>query len=262
MILKLPLVYKVHSLWHTFLNLMSRQILLAYHQDGLQLHHLLVEEKKSEQESNCVSDCVRDLHRPSLNLLPFQWSDGEDDDQPPQGERQRQRSRSREGVYPHEQVPQEPQIQPMVTPGSDDEISDKDFAIIDPSSPSSGPPHSAEQRNRFRRFERSRPTEYIHVHPRMLQEYSRIKQLRAKMKIQQPWVHRIVWVIIQGQPQDQEDTQRQGPQTPKGKTITAEKQPSTPPKAKNYKPTNSYEDDEESQKMSLEPLLKLSGLLY
>ena len=64
-----------------------------------------------------------------------------------------------------------------------------------------------ERRNRSRRFERSRPTEYIHVHLRMLvnnksllyllQEYTGIRQLRAKMKVQQPWVHRVVRVITQ-----------------------------------------------------------------
>ena len=106
-ILKLPLVHKVHRLQHTFLNLMYYQILLVYHQDGLQLHHLLVEEKEREQETNCVSDCVR---APEPQLIPVPMSDGDDDDdQPTKGERQRQRSRSREPVYPHEQVPQEPQ---------------------------------------------------------------------------------------------------------------------------------------------------------
>ena len=55
-----------------FLNLMSLQVLLAYHQDGLQLHHLLVVEKEWEQEIHRVSDCIRDLHRPSLNLFQFQ----------------------------------------------------------------------------------------------------------------------------------------------------------------------------------------------
>ena len=54
-------------------------------------------------------------------LIPIPMSDGEDDNQPPQGERQRQRSRSRERVFPHVQVPQEPRIQPVVTPESDDE---------------------------------------------------------------------------------------------------------------------------------------------
>ena len=68
MILKFPLVHKVHNLWH-ILNLMSRQILLVYHQDGHQLHHLLVKEKEWEQEIHRVSDYIRDLHRPSLNLF-------------------------------------------------------------------------------------------------------------------------------------------------------------------------------------------------
>ena len=59
------------DLWH-FLNLMSRQIILAYHQDCLQLHHLLVVEKEWGQEIHRVSDCIRDLHRLSLNLFQFQ----------------------------------------------------------------------------------------------------------------------------------------------------------------------------------------------
>ena len=126
-------------------------------------------------------------------------SDGEDDDdQPPQGERQRQRSRSRERLFPHEQVPQEPQIQTMVSQESDDEISDEDFTIFNPSSTSAGLPPSIEQRNRSRRSEKfqGHASEYIQVHPRMLvnnnsllyllQEFSRIRQLRVKMKIQQP----------------------------------------------------------------------------
>ena len=40
-------------------------------------------------------------------------SDG-DDKQPPKEERQRERSRSRERVHLRAQVPQEPQLQPMV----------------------------------------------------------------------------------------------------------------------------------------------------
>ena len=61
MILKFLLVRKVHSLRHALLNLMSRQIRLAYHQDGLQLHHLLVEEKKWEPEIHRVSGYLCDL---------------------------------------------------------------------------------------------------------------------------------------------------------------------------------------------------------
>ena len=54
------------------LDLMSRQDRLAYHQDGLQLHHLLVVEKEWEPEIHRVSDCIRDLHQPSFNLFQFQ----------------------------------------------------------------------------------------------------------------------------------------------------------------------------------------------
>ena len=61
-------------------DLMSRQVRLAYHQDGLQLHHLLVVEIEWEPEIHRVCDCIRDLH-----LIPIPVSDGEnDDDQPPQ----------------------------------------------------------------------------------------------------------------------------------------------------------------------------------
>ena len=88
----------------------------------------------------------RSVH-PEPQLIPKPMSDGDDDDdQPPQGERQRQRSRSRERVYPHVPVPQEPQIQPMVTPESDDEISDVDFTVVDSSSPSAGPPEGSLQK--------------------------------------------------------------------------------------------------------------------
>ena len=63
-----------------------------------------------------------------------------------------------------EQVPQEPQIQPMVTPVPDDDISDEDFTVINSSSPSAGPPPSAEQRARSRRDERSRSRERVPPH--------------------------------------------------------------------------------------------------
>ena len=102
---------------------------------------------------------------PEPQLIPIPMSDGEDDDeQPPQGERQRGRSRSRERAHPPVQVPQEPQIQPMVTPEPDDNISDDEFTVINPSSPSAGPPPSAEQRGRSRRDERSRSRERVPPH--------------------------------------------------------------------------------------------------
>ena len=131
----------------------------------LQLHHQHVVQKELKQEIPRVSD----LHphpRPSPpepQLIPIPMSDGEiHDDQPPPGERQRQRSRSRERVHPHVPVPQEPQIQPVVTPASDDAISDEDFTIVDSSSPSAGPQSSAEHGIRSRRAERSRSRERVY----------------------------------------------------------------------------------------------------
>ena len=59
-------------------------------------------------------------------------------------------------------MPQEPQIQLVVTPETDDEISDEDFTISNPSSPPAGLPPSAEQRNRSRRSERSRSRDRVH----------------------------------------------------------------------------------------------------
>ena len=35
-------------------------------------HHQQVVEKESEQEIHCVSDCILDLHRPSINLFQYQ----------------------------------------------------------------------------------------------------------------------------------------------------------------------------------------------
>ena len=90
--------------------------------------------------------------QPGSQLIPIPMSD--DDDQLPQDERQRQRSRSRDRVYPHAQVPQEPQIHHMVTSEPDD-VSDEDCAVVIPSLPSAGPLPSAEQRGRSRRDERS-----------------------------------------------------------------------------------------------------------
>ena len=98
-------------------------------------------------------------------------------------------------VHPHAQVPQVPQIQPMFTPEPDD-VSDEDFTDGNPSSPSAGPPPSAVCRGRSRR-------EHLHMHHHMPvsshnllylpPEFSRPRlwQLRAQMKIQQPWIHKM-----------------------------------------------------------------------
>ena len=92
---------------------------------------------KRIETGNALRERLHPRPRPSPpepQLMPVPMSDCEDDDdQPPQGERQRQRSRSRERVYPYLQVPQVPQIQPVFTPESDDEISDDDVTIVKPS---------------------------------------------------------------------------------------------------------------------------------
>ena len=55
----------------------------------------------------------------------------------------------------------------MVTPEAD-EVSDEDFSDMNPSSPATGPPPSAEQRGRSRRDERDldRVSEHLHIHLR------------------------------------------------------------------------------------------------
>ena len=243
------------------LNLTSRQVRLAYHQDGLQLHHPPVIEKKWEPENTSRERLHPRPSPPEPQLIPIPMSDGEDDDeQPPQGERQRGRSRSRERAHPPVQVPQEPQIQPMVTPEPDDNISDDEFTVINPSSPSSGPPLSAEQRGRSRRDERSRSRERVPPHS------SSHASQQPQPVVPPSGVQQTQTLATQGEdedsatvdpqkrvsdrsrsPQDQEDSRRQGPQPQKGKKTVAEKQPSTPPKAKKHKSMDADEDDQEPQ---------------
>ena len=93
---------------------------------------------------------------PDPQLIHIPISDG-DDDQPPQTGRQRQRSRSRERSYPHAQVPQEPQVQPLIIqePVTDP---DEDPTVVNPSS-STGVSPPVEQRDRSRRQQRSRSRE-------------------------------------------------------------------------------------------------------
>ena len=61
------------------------------------------------------------------------------------------------------EIHMETQTQPMVTPEAD-EVSDEDFSDMNPSSPATGPPPSAEQRGRSRRDERSRSRERTPPH--------------------------------------------------------------------------------------------------
>ena len=120
----------------------------------------------------------------------------------------------------------------MVIPESDD-VSDEDFTAVNPSSPSAGPPPSAEQRGRSRRDERSRSRERMPPHssshgadedPATADPQNRLSG-RARST------------------QEQEVSRRLGPQTQKGKKTVAEKQPSELPKTKKHKSMDSDEDD-------------------
>ena len=75
---------------------------------------------------------IRDLLRLCRNSFQYQWMMAKIMMISHHRERQKQRL---DCVYPHVPVAQEPQIQPMVTPESDDEISDEDFPIVDSSPP-------------------------------------------------------------------------------------------------------------------------------
>ena len=104
----------------------------------------------------------------------------------------------------------------MVTPEAD-EVSDEDFSDMNPSSPSAGPPPSAEQRGRSRRDERSRSRE--RAHPHSSSQYA--DEDSATVDPQKRVSGR-----VERSPQEQEGSRRQGPQNQKGKKTVAEKQPS------------------------------------
>ena len=74
------------------------------------------------------------------------------------------------------QCRRKPRVQPMVTPESDDEISDEDFTIVGSSTPLAEPLSSADKRNRSRIAERSRSRE--RVYPRSSSHASQ-QQVRA-----------------------------------------------------------------------------------
>ena len=194
--------------------------------------------------------------QPQLITPENEGGDEDDDDQSPQREKQRQRSRSRERVHSHVQVPQKPQIQPMVTPESDD-VSNEDSAVVNPSSPSAGPPPSAEQGNLSRRAEGSRARERVHT-----RSSSRASQQQEPV-VPRPGIQQNQATQSEDEdsttvdpqnrvsnhsrsPQDQEDLRRQGLQTLTG-IKKLQNKPSTPPEAKKHKPMDSDEDDEEPQ---------------
>ena len=58
------------DLWN-LLDLLDRQVNLAHHQDGLQIHHLLVIEKEWDLKVHRVSGYLCDPHHTSLNLFRF-----------------------------------------------------------------------------------------------------------------------------------------------------------------------------------------------
>ena len=145
---------------------------------------------------------------------------------------------------------------------------------MNPSSPSAGPPPSAQHRSRSRRDERSRSRE--RVSPRSSSHAS----LQPQLVVPPSRVQQTQTLATQGTdedsatldpqncvsnrsrpPQDQEDSRRHGPQKQKGKRTVAEKQPSKLPKAKKHKSINSDEDAEEPQNEPGKPLEPLN-LLY
>ena len=131
---------------------------------------------------------------------------------------------------------------------------------MNPSSPSAGPPLSAEQRVHSRRDERSRSRERVPPHS------SSHASQQPQPVVPPPGVQQTQTLATQGadkdsatidtqnrvshrskSPQEQVHSRGQGPQPQKGKTTVAERQPSTPPKAKMPKSMDSDEDDEEHQ---------------
>ena len=134
---------------------------------------------------------------------------------------------------------------------------------MNPSSPSAGPPLLAEQSVRSRRDERSRSRErtppqspsHASQQPQLVVPPSGVQQARTLAT--QGADEDSATVDPQNRvsdrsrsPQDQEHLRRHCPQKQKGKKTAAEKQPSTPPKAKKHKSMDSDEDDEEPQNES------------
>ena len=131
---------------------------------------------------------------------------------------------------------------------------------MNPAWPSAGPRPSAEQRGRSRRNERSRSRERVPPHsssqssqqPQLIVPPSRVQQTQTLAT--QGSDDDAATVDPQDRvsdrsrsPQEQESSQRQGPQIHKRKQIAAEKQPSGVTKAKKHKFMDSDEDDEEPQ---------------
>ena len=188
------------DLWH----LLDRSVRLDPHQDGLQLLDLLAREREKVRAGNPSRERLHPRSpSPEPQLVPIPMSDG-DDAHPPQGERQRQRSRSRDRAHPHAQVPQVPQIQPVVI-HEPHTVSDEASAVVNPSSPS---PDCRRQLNSEVGPEENRDpdrvSEHLHMYHLMpasslnllhlLSESSRsvLRPFKVRMRNQQPWNHRVV----------------------------------------------------------------------
>ena len=160
--LKFPLVHKIHIFWNGVPEPHELLDSSGYTTKMTSSSITCWWKRKSGEQQNTLRERLHpNLHRPSLNLVQIPLSD---DAMMMisyhRGERQRQRFGSRDRVHLHVQVPQKPQIQPIVTPESDDEISDEDFTIILHLHQLVLPP-SVEQRNRSWRFGRSRSRERL-----------------------------------------------------------------------------------------------------
>ena len=137
---------------------------------------------------------------PEPQLIPIPMTDG-DDDQPPQRERQRQRSRSREYILTYKCHRYQKFNQRLLQ----NQMMMYQMRILQLLTPHN---HHLDHHNQLNRGSASEETkdldrvsEDLHIHPRMpasshnllhlLQDFSRHRQLRAKMKIQQLWIHEI-----------------------------------------------------------------------
>ena len=117
-----------------------------------------------------------------------------------------------------------------------DDISDEDFSDMNPSSPATGRPPSAEQRGRSRRDERSRSRERTPPNSSLQKADEDSATLDPQNRVSDR----------SRSPQEQEGLRRQDPQQQqKGKKTVADKEPSETPKAKKHKSIDSDEDDEE-----------------
>ena len=129
----------------------------------------------------------------------------------------------------------------MDTPDAD-EISDEEVSDTNDSLPSVEPQPSAEQRGPSRRDERSRSRERTprRSSPQEIDESSATVDSQNRVD------------DFSRSHQEREDSRRSGPQQQRhdssqqrGKKTVAGRQSSESPKANKYKPTDSYEDDEE-----------------